>query len=304
MTCWQCGAPLPPDVGFCRACGAFVRPRSVPVNRLGVTTPGAARTPSGSTADDVAAPPPSSSVAGFEPAPVFAARSTPLSMRGSATALPAPATAATPSTSWLPAPAAACVLPSSTTRAGITSSGAGPNSGLGDVLAGSGTGIVLISMFLTWYRVTITPLGVQFFESLERALFSRLFPQAAAGLGGLTGPLTLSVSALDKAAGGWRWAILVVSIVILLELLLAIGSGTTKQPSQSWPHTSILLVVTVANLLLVVAAFFSLPYSGTPAGYLTVTRGIGAYLGLVAGFVACGGAVAVLAKSSPGVGQR
>jgi hypothetical protein len=112
------------------------------------------------------------------------------------------------------------------------------------------------------------------------------------------------VSALDKAAGGWRWAILVVSIVILLELLLAIGSGTTKQPSQSWPHTSILLVLTVANLLLVVAAFFSLPYSGMPAGYLTVTRGIGAYLGLAAGFVACGGAVAVLAKSSSGAGQR
>ena len=22
MTCWQCGAPLPPDAGFCRACGA------------------------------------------------------------------------------------------------------------------------------------------------------------------------------------------------------------------------------------------------------------------------------------------
>ena len=182
-----------------------MRPRSVPVNRLGVTTPGAARTPSGSTADDVAAPPPSSSVAGFEPAPVFAARSTPLSIRGSATALPAPATAATPSTSWLPAPRGGSVLPSSTTRAGITSSGAGPNSGLGDVLAGSGTGIVLISMFLTWYRVTITPLGVQFFESLERALFSRLFPQGRGGLGRAHG--TVDALGVGARQGGRRMAL-------------------------------------------------------------------------------------------------
>jgi hypothetical protein len=45
---------------------------------------------------------------------------------------------------------------------------------------------VLISTFLTWYSVTLTSLGVQFYESLERALFSRLFPQIAAGLGVLT----------------------------------------------------------------------------------------------------------------------
>jgi hypothetical protein len=171
---------------------------------------------------------------------------------------------------------------------------------MGDVLAGAGTGFVLIAVLLTWYRVTITPLGVQFFESLERAMFSRLFPQVAAGLGALRGPLTLSVSALDSAAGGWRWAILVVSIVILLEVCLAVSSGATKQASPSWPHAPILLMLTVANLILVVAAFINLPYGETPAGYLTVTRGIGAYLGLVAGFIACGGAVAVLVKSSPG----
>ena len=32
MNCWQCGAPLPPDVGFCHACGAFLRGRSAPAN--------------------------------------------------------------------------------------------------------------------------------------------------------------------------------------------------------------------------------------------------------------------------------
>jgi hypothetical protein len=175
---------------------------------------------------------------------------------------------------------------------------------LADVLVGVGTGFVLISMLLTWYRVTITPLGVEFFESLERALFSRLFPQFSAGLGGLSGPLTMSVSPLDKAAGGWRWAILVVSIVILLEVLLAVGSGAAKSLASTWSHAAVLLVLTVTNLLLVLAAFVSLPYRGTPAGYLIVTRGVGAYLGLVAALVACGGVVAVLAKNSPSGGAR
>jgi hypothetical protein len=85
---------------------------------------------------------------------------------------------------------------------------------------------------------------------------------------------------------------------------VAVSSGATKPSASTWPHTSVLLVLTVANLLLVVAAFVSLPYSGTPAGYLTVTRGLGAYLGLVAGLVACGGAIAVLVKSSPGGAPR
>ena len=171
------------------------------------------------------------------------------------------------------------------------------DSTLADVLAGVGTGFVLISMLLTWYSVTITPLGVEFFESLERALFSGLFPQISGVLEAT--PLTMSVSPLDKAAGGWRWAILVVSIVILLEVLLAVSSGAAKSLASSWPHTGVLLVLTVANLFLTLAAFVSLPYGGCLSGYLIVTRGVGAYLGLVAALVACGGVVSVLVKSSP-----
>jgi len=302
MTCWQCGAQLPPDVGFCRACGAFVRPRNVPANRWGVTSPGTTQTPSGPGVDVTPAQPPSSSVAGSEQIPQFAAGSVPWSVSESATATPTPAGTAAPSTSW--PRAAAAWQPTSSTHTGIASSGVDSDSSLGEVLVGVGTGFVLISLLFAWYRVTITPLGVQFFESLERALFSRLFPQVSAGLGGLTGPLTLSVSPLDKAAGGWRWAILVVSAVILLEVLLAVSSGATREPAARWPHTPVLFVLTVANFLLVLAAFVSLPYGGTPAGYLIVTRGVGAYLGLVAALVACGGAVAVLVKSSPGGGRR
>jgi len=172
-----------------------------------------------------------------------------------------------------------------------------------DVVAAAGTAFVLISLLLTWYRVTITAAGLQYVESLERALFPSLYPRVAAGLGGI-GPFTTSVSALGKGAGGWRWTILVVSSVLLLEILLATSSGATKQSSPSGPHGAILLVLTVANLILVAAAFFNLPFGGAPAAYMTVARGFGAYLGLLAGLVACGGAVAGLVKSSPGASSR
>jgi hypothetical protein len=190
------------------------------------------------------------------------------------------------------------------TRPGIASTGTVPYSATGDVVAAVGAGFVLISMFLTWYRVTISVLGVQFYESLERAFLSRLFPQIAAGLGGISGPLTFSVPALGAGAGGWRWAILVVLIVLLLEVLLAISSATASQSPPTWPHTGILLLLSVTDLVLVAVAFFSLPYSSAPAGYLSATPGLGAYLGLLAALVACGGAVAGLVKSSSRAASR
>ena len=297
MTCWQCGAALPPDVGFCRGCGAFVRPRSMPGNRYGATAPHAPQTPSTPSADDTAAQASTPSAAGFGPRPPFAVGSTPASEGKPGSASRPPYGVAAPAASRPTAPTTLSATPSGS-RAGIASSGVDSDSTLADVLAGLGAGFVLISMLLTWYRVTITPLGVEFFESLERALFSRLFPQFSAGLGGLSGPLTMSLSPLDKAAGGWRWAILVVSIVILLEVLLDVSSGAAKSLTLTWPHTAVLLVLTVANLLLVVAAFVALPYGATPAGYLIVARGVGAYLGLAASFVACGGVVAALVKNS------
>ncbi len=154
------------------------------------------------------------------------------------------------------------------------------------------TGGVLLSLLLTWYSVTITAVGMQFYQSLERALLYRLFPAAASGVGGLSGPLTFSVSALSKEAGGWRWAILVVSIVLILEVLLAIGSGVARQAAPSWPHAAILLALCVVNLVLVGAAFFNLPYSDVPSSYISVSHGFGSYLGLAAALVALGGAVA------------
>lgn len=248
MSCWQCGAPLPPDVGFCRGCGALVRPRSAPPP----ATPSSPQSPVGPTA-----------TAGFT--------TTSMPWQGSSPQ------------SWTARTATAPTGP-------IVQASTRPMTA--DVVCVAANAVVLISLFLTWYSVTITQLGVRFFASLEQALLSRLFPQIAAGLGGLRGPLTTSVPAFGDGAGGWRWAILVVSIVLVLETLLAISAGESALSSSAWPHAAVQLVLAIANLVLVIAAFFSLPYGNVPSVYLTVGHGLGAYLGLLAVFVGCGAALA------------
>jgi len=262
MICSQCGLPLPPDVGFCRACGAFVRPRSASGNQM--TTPN---------------PSQSAAVTSF------------------------PATTAVPTSSPWPTASGATGASASLTRSAPPPGRQAPPSTLGDVLAAAGAGLVLVSLFLTWYSVTLTALGVQFYESLERAFLSRLFPQIASSLDGLTGPLTFSVPALGSGAGGWRWAILVVSIILLLEVLLAIASSARSQSPPSWPHTVIVLLLSVSDLVLVLAAFFSLPYGSAPSSYLSVAPGVGAYVGILAALLACGGAAVGLAKSRPVVSR-
>ena len=89
------------------------------------------------------------------------------------------------------------------------------------------------------------------------------------------------------------------SIVLLVEVLLAISTSTRIQSAPGWPHTGVLLLLSVANLVLVLAAFFSMPYGSTPATYVTVAPGVGAYVGLVAALLACAGAVTGVIKNSP-----
>lgn len=290
MTCWQCGTPLPPDVGFCRACGAFVRPRSAPVDRPGVAKAVVPRV-TAPPPDLASAPPPAAEGAWYE-VPPPPASSTPRSA-GWGTPPLAPTTArsawpAVPMGTWAPSQS---VVHASTGPAN------GPSSTTSDLVTAAGTGVVLISLLISWYQVTITVAGLRYVESIERALFPRLFPGLSAGLGGQTGPFSTSVTALGKGAGGWRWAILVVSGVLLLEILLALGSGASRPTSAAGPHTAIVLVLTITNLILVAAAFFTFPFSESPPAYLTVTRGTGAYLGLFAALVACAGAVARLVRS-------
>lgn len=253
MSCWQCGASLPPDVGFCRACGALVRPRSAP---------------------------PSTTATPLQQSSVVST--------GAPRASGASATWQSPTAAGWSGTVPVAATPQAATR---------PMGG--DVVCMAGSGFVLASLFLSWYNVTLTALGVRFFASLEQAFLARLFPRVAAGLGGLTGPLSSSVSALGEGAGGWRWAILVVSIVVILETLLAISSGAATRSPSPWPHTVVQLVLTIAEFVLVIAAFFNVPYGNVPSAYMTVGHGFGSYLGLFASLIACGGACVAWLGASP-----
>jgi hypothetical protein len=59
-----------------------------------------------------------------------------------------------------------------------------------------------------------------------------------------------------------------------------------------WPHSSVLLVLTSANVILAAAAFFSRPFGSVPALYGSGSNAFGSYIGLLAAVVALGGAVA------------
>ena len=173
----------------------------------------------------------------------------------------------------------------------------------------SGAGLVLISLFLTWYNVTLTALGVHFYESLDKVFLrlacSRRLPTPSVDSQVRSRSRCLRLVQVLEA---WRWAILVVSIVLLLEVLLAYEPATTKsQSAPAWPHGAVLLLLSVGDLILVVVALLSLPYGGTPSTYVAVAawswrlhRALGRLL------VACAGAGVGLEAARPAfrVGPR
>ncbi len=169
----------------------------------------------------------------------------------------------------------------------------------GDIVTVLSTAVVGVSLFLNWYPITISAAGVQYLERLLQGVFSSLFGQSLPGsYGTVTGPITLSVTALDHNAGGWRWAMLVLGGIIVVEVLLSIFSTLSSQSTPAWPHGSFVVVLTATNFVLLVVAFFDKPLSGAPPGLWAVGHGVGAYLGVIAGVAALAGAI-VYALTSP-----
>lgn len=124
--------------------------------------------------------------------------------------------------------------------------------GTGDLIAGGSTVLVFISLFLPWYRVTIQG---------------------------------LSISALDAAAGGWRYLDLLVSLIIIGYIFMR-----TMQPRGirlPLPHWQLLSVLSVVNGILVTFTFFL-----RPAGFNDpVSPGFGAFVGLLTAAAAIAGSI-------------
>lgn len=123
-----------------------------------------------------------------------------------------------------------------------------------ELVAGGASLLLLVTLFLPWYRYT-------------------------------AGGSSISFSAMSSAAGGWRVLILIACLVIVGYLGI---SANFTRPRLPIPATQALVVATVVNMLLVVVAFATVPTSALGGFAVFVHTGVawGAYLGLVAALVA------------------
>jgi asparagine N-glycosylation enzyme membrane subunit Stt3 len=120
---------------------------------------------------------------------------------------------------------------------------------MADRIAGIATIILLISLFLPWFTVSI-------------------------GLAGVS--LSGSVNGLWH---GWMYLTLILSIVIVAYLVMR--AGWDKLPiGQEISHLTVMMVATIVNAVLVLIAFIDKPGGGA-TGW-----GFGAVLGLIAALVA------------------
>jgi hypothetical protein len=123
-----------------------------------------------------------------------------------------------------------------------------------DRLVGGASLVVLISLFLPWFSVSLSgPLG-----------------------GG-------SASASGTTAHGWLWFVFVIDLAILAYLVLS--AGYEQLPFRlPWPPERLLLAASGLNLLLVLLAFVLKPSSGFTD--LKVGWDFGAFIALLAAIAA------------------
>jgi hypothetical protein len=98
-------------------------------------------------------------------------------------------------------------------------------------------------------------------------------------------PPQLSVSALGGGAGGWRFLILVMAIIVLLYLLSRTLDVVAKAVPSHWP---MLVGLTAFQGLLVLIGFFANPLSILDS-LGSSSWAAGAFLALIAAIAAVGG---------------
>ena len=132
--------------------------------------------------------------------------------------------------------------------------------GRNDWVIGGASLVLLISLFLPWFSVTISGLG--------------------------------SATASGTTAHGYLWLVFIIALVVLA--LLALQAGLDRLPFSAPTAPQILAGATGLNALLILIAFLLKPPPSSAWGW-----SVGAFLGLIAALVAVGFAVlAVLPATS------
>ena len=117
---------------------------------------------------------------------------------------------------------------------------------IADRIAGVATIVLFISLFLSWFGITV---------------------------------IGITVTASGVSAHGWLYIVMIIDILIVAYLVLR--AGWDRLPiSQDVPHLTVMLVATIVNLVLVFIAFIDKP-GGSGVGWQ-----FGAFLALIAAAVA------------------
>jgi len=207
-TCPQCQTETEDDASFCPSCGAALSP------------PAGAGTP----------PPPPSAGAGTPPPPTPSAAGAPPPPRPAGGATPSPPPPA-------PGPGRGSTPPFKF-DAGRWSRA--------DWIAGIASIVLFISLFLSWFGVTV---------------------------------IGITVTASGVSAHGFLYVVMVICIVEVAYLV--VRAGWDKIPVEmNLPHLTVMLVLTLVNLVLVFIAFIDKP-GGSGVGWE-----FGAFLALIAAIVA------------------
>lgn len=259
MNCSKCGSAVAPDAGFCRNCGAIFRGKAATATLI----PAA---PAQGPPPPVAGPEPKQPVladAGYWAPPEAHVPGAPSLEQGYAQpsapnrypthvggGLPPGAQTVA---SWGPAAnGLGAMLTISDVRATRRLQAIDLAACFGAVAAGG-------SLFIAWYQISFNISGVS---------------------------ASISTTALGRLAGGWRWSILLISIAVLVELLVAVVVSRSSRTVE-WPHRSILAVLCAANLAAVVAAMIASPFNnGASYGLMAASLGPGAYVGFIGALVA------------------
>ncbi len=115
-----------------------------------------------------------------------------------------------------------------------------------DRIAGIATIVLFVSLFLSWFGVTV---------------------------------IGITVTASGVSAHGWLYIVMILDILIVAYL--ALRAGWDRLPiSQDIPHLTVMMVATIVNLVLVFIAFIDKP-GGSGVGWE-----FGAFIALIAAAVA------------------
>jgi hypothetical protein len=164
----------------------------------------------------------------------------------------------------------------------------------GDLIAGIGSLLVLISLFFPWYGFTASAAHASAVATPAQQQLALAICADQPAICSSAAPPQFSVTALGAGAGGWRFLILVVAIIALLYVPSRALEGVARAFRYHW---QVLVGLTVFQALLVFVAFAANPLD--LFGSLgSSSWAAGAFLALLASLAAVVGAAFVMQEKN------